>query len=237
MSSIRVGLIGYGGWTRLAFVPALRQHDRVRIVSAAAFSEASQDRIREELGPDVAVYGGFEALLDGPALDAVMIAIPDAIHEAAMNAVLDAGVAAYYEPPLAGSPDGIRRMLKRLVAAGPGNARRSRDRLRFGGSPRRGTVAAGSDRSPANGPPETAEQLGRVRRSRPVPRPSPGTVVRGRVEHHHRPAARPRVRHGRPRSARAGASSTAWSSSITAASGARFTSTSTRSTRWRPRSR
>ena len=118
MSSIRVGLIGYGGWTRLAFVPALRQHDRVRIVSAAAFSENSQDRIREELGPDVAVYGGFEALLDGPALDAVMMAIPDAIHEAAMNAVLDAGVAAYYEPPLAGSPDGIRRILKRLVAAG-----------------------------------------------------------------------------------------------------------------------
>lgn len=118
MSNIRVGLIGYGGWTRLAFVPALRQHDRVRIVSAAAFSENSQDRIREELGPDVEVYGGFEALLDGSELDAVMMAIPDGIHEAAMNAVLDAGVATYYEPPLAGSPEGIRRMLKRLVSAG-----------------------------------------------------------------------------------------------------------------------
>lgn len=117
MSDIRIGLIGYGGWTRLAFVPALRQHQRARIVSAAAFSEASQDRIREELGPDVQVYGGFEALLDGPEVDAVMMAIPDSIHEAAMNAVLDAGVAAYYEPPLADSPDGIRGMLKRLVAA------------------------------------------------------------------------------------------------------------------------
>ncbi|MCY3773219.1 MAG: Gfo/Idh/MocA family oxidoreductase [Gemmatimonadetes bacterium] len=117
MSGIRVGLIGYGGWTRLAFVPALRQHDGVRIVSAAAFSRDSQDRIREELGPDVQVYGGFEALLDGPEVDAVMMAIPDSIHEAAMNAVLDAGVAAYYEPPLAGSPDGIRKMLRRLVEA------------------------------------------------------------------------------------------------------------------------
>ena len=117
MSVIRVGLIGYGGWTRLAFVPALRQHDRVRIVSAAASSTASRDRIREELGPDVKVCGGFEALLNGPEVDAVMMAIPDPIHEAAMNAVLDAGVAAYYEPPLAGSPDGIRKMLKRLVAA------------------------------------------------------------------------------------------------------------------------
>jgi len=117
MSDIRIGLIGYGGWTRLAFVPALRQHQRARIVSAAAFSEASQDRIREELGPDVQVYGGFEALLNDPEVDAVMMAIPDSIHEAAMNAVLDAGVAAYYEPPLADSPDGIRGMLKRLVAA------------------------------------------------------------------------------------------------------------------------
>ena len=118
MSEIRVGFIGYGGWTRLAFVPALRQHDRVRIVSAAAFSEASQDRIREELGPGVQVYGGFESLLAGPELDAVMMAIPDSIHEAAMTAVLDAGVAVYYEPPLADNPAGIRHMLHRLVAAG-----------------------------------------------------------------------------------------------------------------------
>lgn len=118
MTDIRVGLIGYGGWSRIAFLPALRQHDRVRIVSAAAYSEASQARIREELGPDVMVFGGFEALLDGPELDAVMMAIPDAIHEAAMGAVLDAGVAACYEPPLADRPDGIRRMLKRLVTAG-----------------------------------------------------------------------------------------------------------------------
>ena len=117
MTSVRVGLIGYGGWSRIAFVPALRQHDRVVIVSAAAFSEASQDRIREELGPDVQVYGGYEELLDGPGLDAVMLAIPDGLHEAAMNAVLDAGIAAYYEPPLADEPDGIRRMLKRLITA------------------------------------------------------------------------------------------------------------------------
>ncbi|MCY3556467.1 MAG: Gfo/Idh/MocA family oxidoreductase [Gemmatimonadetes bacterium] len=118
MSNIRVGLIGYGGWTRIAFVPALRQHDRVKIVSAAAFSEASQGRIREELGPDVRVYGGFDELLSGPEIDAVMMAIPDAIHETAMDAVLDTGIAVYYEPPLADHPSGIRRMLKRLVAAG-----------------------------------------------------------------------------------------------------------------------
>ena len=118
MSSIRVGLIGYGGWTRLAFVPALRQHDQVEIVAAAAFSKASQDRIREELGPDVQAYGSFEALLDGTELDAVMLAIPDSIHEAAMHAVLDAGIAVYYEPPLADRPDGIRKILNRFVQAG-----------------------------------------------------------------------------------------------------------------------
>ncbi len=118
MSNIRVGLIGYGGWTRLAFVPALRQHDRVSIVSASAPSKDSQHRIREELGPDVQVFDGFEALLNGPEVDAVMLAIPDSTHEAAMNAVLESGVATYYEPPLADRPAGIRGMLKQLLGTG-----------------------------------------------------------------------------------------------------------------------
>ena len=52
----RVGLIGYGGWTRMAYVPALRRDGRARIISAAAPSEATQQRIRAELGDEVAVF-------------------------------------------------------------------------------------------------------------------------------------------------------------------------------------
>ena len=47
--NLRVGLIGYGSWTRMAYVPALRQDGRARIVSAAAPSAATQQRIHAEL--------------------------------------------------------------------------------------------------------------------------------------------------------------------------------------------
>ena len=47
--NLRVGLIGYGSWTRMAYVPALRQDGRARIVSAAAPSAATQQRIRPML--------------------------------------------------------------------------------------------------------------------------------------------------------------------------------------------
>ena len=60
----RVGLIGYGGWTRMAYVPALRRDGRARIVSAAAPSEATQQRIGAELGDEVAVFAGGRSLLD-----------------------------------------------------------------------------------------------------------------------------------------------------------------------------
>lgn len=115
MPNTRIGLIGYGGWTRLAFVPALRQHDQVQIVSAAAPSDVSQDKIRGELGSEVCVFDDFGALLDGPDLDAVMVAVPDSIHESVMTAVLDTSLAVYYEPPLSDNPDGILKMINHLL--------------------------------------------------------------------------------------------------------------------------
>ena len=113
----RVGLIGYGGWTRMAYVPALRRDGRARIVSAAAPSEATQQRIRAELGDEVAVFASAADLLSGPPVDAVFIAVPDDVHEEALNAALDAGVAIFYEPPVANERQRIRPMLTRLLDA------------------------------------------------------------------------------------------------------------------------
>ena len=113
----RVALIGYGGWTRMAYVPALRRDGRARIVSAAAPSAATQERIRAELGPDAAVFASAVDLLSGPPVDAVFIAVPDAVHEEALSAALDAGVAIFYEPPLANERQRIRPMLTCLLEA------------------------------------------------------------------------------------------------------------------------
>ena len=114
---LRIGLIGYGSWTRMAYLPALRRDGRAEIVSAAAPSAATQQRIRDELGSDTAVFSNAEDLLNGPAVDAVFIAVSDAAHEEALSAALEAGVPMFYEPPLASKRDRIRPMVSKLLGA------------------------------------------------------------------------------------------------------------------------
>ncbi|MSP11527.1 MAG: Gfo/Idh/MocA family oxidoreductase [Chloroflexi bacterium] len=117
MSAIRLGLIGYGNWTREAIVPALRRDGRTRIISAAAPSANTRQRLQQDLGSDVTVFNGFEALLQGPEVDAIMIVVPDTVHAQALTAVLDAGLPAFYEPPVAATRQQIRPMLQRLLTA------------------------------------------------------------------------------------------------------------------------
>lgn len=117
MTNLRVGLIGYGSWTRMAYAPALRRDGRAEIVSAAAPSEATRARIRAELGEDAAVFSGAAELLRGPAVDAVFVAVSDAAHEEAIGAALEAGAPLFYEPPLASRRGRIRPMVKRLLEA------------------------------------------------------------------------------------------------------------------------
>ena len=115
--TLPIGLIGYGTWTRMAYVPALRRDGRAHIVSAAAPSAATQRRIGAELGDEVAVFASAAELLSGPPVDAVFIAVPDDVHEETLNAALDAGVAIFYEPPVANELQRIRPMLTRLLDA------------------------------------------------------------------------------------------------------------------------
>ncbi len=100
MSLIRIGLIGYGKWTRNAYLPALKRDGRAVVTSAAARSESTCRMIENDLGPDVSVFEGFEGLLEGPELDAVFIGVPDFLHESALTAVLDSGLPALYEPSM-----------------------------------------------------------------------------------------------------------------------------------------
>ncbi len=117
MSLIRIGLIGYGSWTREAYLPAIRRDGRSVVVSAAAPSESTRKRINVDLGPDVAVFDGFGKLPDWPELDAVFVAVPDFLHESALTAVLDAGLPVLYEPPVSDKRSNIAPMLRRLLDA------------------------------------------------------------------------------------------------------------------------
>ncbi|AWT59235.1 MAG: Inositol 2-dehydrogenase/D-chiro-inositol 3-dehydrogenase [Candidatus Moanabacter tarae] len=103
MDRIRIGLIGYGGWTHTAYVPALQCDGRAQIVSAAAPSVTTQQCITEELGPEVIVFNSNQAGLEGPPLDAIMIAVLDSAHGETLITALKSGAAIFYEPPLAGN--------------------------------------------------------------------------------------------------------------------------------------
>ena len=115
---VRVGLIGYGGWARAALAPALAEDGRGRIVAACARTGASRERAKAELGPDVQVFADYREFLEGAEVDAVMVALPEHVHKESTVAALEAGVAIYWEPPLADRPERIRPLVERLAAAG-----------------------------------------------------------------------------------------------------------------------
>jgi len=117
MNKIRIGLIGYGKWTREAYLPAIRRDGRAAVVSTAAPSESTRKRIEADLGPDVSVFDDFGKLLDGPDVDAVFVGVPDFLHESALTAVLDAGLPVLYEPPVSDKRTNIPPLLRRLLDA------------------------------------------------------------------------------------------------------------------------
>ena len=116
MEDLRIGLAGYGDWARNAYVPALREDRRARVVAAAARSPETRERIAGDLGTGVTIFDHFEALVASSMIDAVFVALPDGLHEAALTAALDVGLPTLYEPPVADRIDRIRPMLHRLLA-------------------------------------------------------------------------------------------------------------------------
>ncbi len=117
MTKTRIGLIGYGSWTRNAYLPALYRDGRAEIISVAAPSNETRQIIHNELGSDIKVYDGIENLLNGSNVDAVMIAVPDSMHEHTLTMAIDSGAAVFYEPPITDKRRRIIPMLNRLLSA------------------------------------------------------------------------------------------------------------------------
>jgi predicted dehydrogenase len=64
----------------------------------------------------VAVYADYHELLDSPAVDAVTLAMPNAMHAEALEAAVSSGKHLFYEPPIAHRPEDIARLLDRMAA-------------------------------------------------------------------------------------------------------------------------
>ncbi len=117
MSDIRIGLIGFGAWTRSAYVPALRLDGRATVTAVAAPSAETRDRALAEFGPGLAVFPSAPELLAAGNLDAVTVAVPDLAHEAVLAEALASGLPLLFEPPVASDRSGVERMLGVLRTA------------------------------------------------------------------------------------------------------------------------
>ena len=98
MSTLRLGIAGFGRLARESYVPALRSLPDVALVAVAdplPASRAAASRVR-----DVRAYDALPAMLADARLDGVLVASPPSAHLAAWRDASAAGVAVLMEKPL-----------------------------------------------------------------------------------------------------------------------------------------
>lgn len=114
---LKIGLIGFGSWVKSAYLPALEYDGRAKITAVTASTDKTKQFASQTLGEDVIIFDNYEELLNKATLDAVMIAVPDNIHQSALSAVLKTNIAVFYEPPISHIRNQIPVMIDNLLTA------------------------------------------------------------------------------------------------------------------------
>jgi predicted dehydrogenase len=114
---IKIGIIGYGSWVQNAYRPALKHDGRAEIIAISAKSDSTRKLIKETFGNTVEIFSDYRDLLKSEKIDAVMIAVPDALHAEMITAALHSGKPVFYEPPIAHTRELIPQVMKLLVSA------------------------------------------------------------------------------------------------------------------------
>jgi predicted dehydrogenase len=96
---VRLGLAGFGRLARDAYLPALAALPDTRLVAIADPLPASRDAARARC-PDVRTYETVTSLLEGEALDGLLVASPPSGHLTAWRAATAAGLPVFVEKPL-----------------------------------------------------------------------------------------------------------------------------------------
>ncbi|HJU91220.1 MAG TPA: Gfo/Idh/MocA family oxidoreductase [Gemmatimonadaceae bacterium] len=109
-SPLRIGLLGCGDIASVAHIPLLAKHAGARIV---AFADADSARLSaaRASAPEAHAVKDFRAVLAMPEVDAVVVALPPALHATAAIEALERGKHVYVEKPLATSLDEGRRLI------------------------------------------------------------------------------------------------------------------------------
>ena len=99
MKPLRLGLTGFGRLASDYYLPALRRIAGASLVAVAEPLAERRARAQARL-PRAAVVEGLQELLDGAAIDALLVASPPSSHFAAWRAASAAGIPAFVEKPL-----------------------------------------------------------------------------------------------------------------------------------------
>ena len=115
--TVRIGLVGFGKWTRQAYAPALIEMKSTQVTAVAARSAASREAAQETFGPHVTTFSDFRSLIAEADTDALMIALPGDLHAGAVLAAIEAGRHVFFEPPLALRRAATESALEKVAAA------------------------------------------------------------------------------------------------------------------------
>ena len=107
---MRIGLVGFGYWARVSYLPLVDEITDAKVVSIAARTEGSRTAAREQLGEEVKLFAGYSELIEAGDVDAVLIALTSELNAAAAAEALRAGLHTFVEPPFARDED-TERML------------------------------------------------------------------------------------------------------------------------------
>ncbi len=113
---IRWGVLGASRIARNKHLPAAAEATGAEIVAIASRDQATADAFAAEFNLPKA-YGGYDALLADPAVDAVLITLPNSLHAAWTIAAARAGKHILCEKPLATTAADGRAMVAAAHAA------------------------------------------------------------------------------------------------------------------------
>ena len=108
--TIRIGVVGAGGNTRLHHIPKLKQIQGVEIAAVVNRSRASSERVAQEFGIE-RVHESWQDLVNDPGVDAVVIGTWPNMHCPVTLAALAAGKHVLTEARMAMNAGEARQML------------------------------------------------------------------------------------------------------------------------------
>jgi predicted dehydrogenase len=113
---VRLGIAGCGAITTGIHLPNILAIEGIRVTAVADVDPAALRRVMDRV-PNARAAADWHELIEGDDIDAVLVALPPALHAEAAAAVLEAGLHLYLEKPVATSDAQAERLCEIAAAA------------------------------------------------------------------------------------------------------------------------